>query len=154
MRRPTKPGRNSLPKRLKRSTSNPGRSGMVSPCARPTRYRASEPLDPGAQLDFPGPGAAVLSVYVQVVLRDLVGEEHPVRAALARPRVARAPRDPAVDDEVRDVDALGRELPRHALREAAQRELPHRERRRFGVALHARRGAGEENRPCAWPRGI
>src|SRR6267378_3283272 len=31
MRRPTKPGRKSLPNRLKRSTSNPGRSGMVSP---------------------------------------------------------------------------------------------------------------------------
>src|SRR5438445_9638333 len=104
---------------------------MVSPCA-------SEFLDPGPQLDFPGPGAAVLSVYVQVVLRDLVGVEHPVRAAFARSRIACGPRDPAVDDEVRDVDALWRELARHALCEAAQRELPHRERRRFGVALHAR----------------
>src|SRR6266446_8269210 len=111
---------------------------MVSP-------RASEFLDPGPQLDFPGPGAAVLSVYVQVVLRDLVGEEHTVRTALPRSRIARAPRDPAVDDEVRDVDSLRRELPRHALREAAQRELPHRERRRFGVALYARGRAGEEH---------
>src|SRR2546421_7496080 len=118
---------------------------MIFPCARLTRYGASELLDPGPQLDFPGPGAAVLSVYVQVVLRDLVGEEHPVRAALARSSIARATRDPAVDDEVRDVDALGRQLPRHALREATQRELSHRERRRFRVAFYARGSAGEEN---------
>src|SRR5712692_10429762 len=31
MRSPTKPGRKSLPNLLKRSTSNPGRSGMMSP---------------------------------------------------------------------------------------------------------------------------
>src|SRR5256885_12814350 len=102
---------------------------MIFPCARLTRYGASELLDPGPQLDLPSPGAAVLAVQVQVVLRDLVGVEHPVRAAFARSRIARAPGDPAVDDEVRDVDTLRRELARHALREAAQRELPHRERR-------------------------
>ncbi len=56
----------------------------------------------------------MLSVYVQVVLRDLVGEEHPVRAALARPRVARAVGDPAVDDEVRDVDAFRRPIAKGA----------------------------------------
>src|SRR2546421_5659492 len=105
---------------------------MIFPCARLTRYGASELLDPGPQLDFPGPRAAVLAVQVQVVLRDLVGEEHPVRAAPARSGIA-SPGDAAVDYEVCDVDSLRRELPRHALREAAQRELPHRERRRFGV---------------------
>src|SRR6267143_6528217 len=86
----------------------------------------------------------IYTLSLHDALRDLVGEEHPVRAALARSRFACAPRDPAVDDEVRDVDALGRQLPRHALREAAQRELPHRERRRFGVALDARGRAREE----------
>src|SRR2546425_6797214 len=57
--------------------------------------------------------------------------------------------DPAVDDEMRDVDTFRRQLARHALREAAQREFAHREGRRVRVALHARRGAGEENRARA-----
>src|SRR5258706_13412036 len=42
-----------------------------------------EPLDPGPQLDFPCPGAAVLPVCVQVVLRDFIGEEHRVLPAPA-----------------------------------------------------------------------
>ena len=52
----------------------------------------------------------------------------------------------AVDDEVGDVDALRRQLARHALRQPAQRELAHRERRRLRIALDARRGAGEQDR--------
>ena len=43
------------------------------------------------------------------------------------------------------------QLARHRLGEAAQRELAHGEGRRLGVALHAGRGAGEEDR--AAPRG-
>ena len=35
----------------------------------------SKTLHPGAQLDFPGPGAALLAVQLQVGLRDSVGIE-------------------------------------------------------------------------------
>ena len=59
-----------------------------------------------------------------------------------RARVA----DAAVDDEVRHVDALRLQLARQRLRQAAQRELAHGERRRLRIALHAGRGAGEEDR--------
>ena len=53
----------------------------------------------------------------------------------------------AVDDEMRDVHALRRQFPRHALRQAAQRELAHREGRRVRIALHAGRRAGQQDRP-------
>jgi hypothetical protein len=43
------------------------------------------------------------------------------------------------------MDAARAQLPRHALGEPPQSELAHREGRRFGIALHARRGAGEKN---------
>src|SRR4051794_28432430 len=92
----------------------------------------SEPLEPWPHLELPRPRAAVLAIDVQVVLRDLVGEEHAVVAALACPRVVRRA-DAAVDDEVRDMDVFRRELARHALREAAERELAHRERRRVRI---------------------
>ena len=44
------------------------------------------------------------------------------------------------------MDALRRQLARHALREAAQREFAHREGRGQRISLDARRGAGEEHR--------
>ena len=56
----------------------------------------------------------------------------------AAPLVADASNGAAVDDDMSDMDALRRQFARHALREAAQRELAHRERRRLGIALHAR----------------
>ena len=57
--------------------------------------------------------------------------------------------DRTVDHEVGDMDALRRQLARDALRQAAQGELAHRERRRELVALHAGRGAGEQDRALA-----
>ncbi len=54
--------------------------------------------------------------------------------------------DAAVDDDMRDMDALRRQLARHRLRQPAQRELAHGERRRLRIALHAGRGAGQEHR--------
>ena len=54
--------------------------------------------------------------------------------------------DAAVDDDMRHVDALRLQLARHALREPAQRELAHRERRRLRIALDAGGGAGEQDR--------
>ena len=53
--------------------------------------------------------------------------------------------DRPVDHEMGDVNALRRELPCHALGQTAQSELAHREWRRVLVALHARRGPGEED---------
>src|SRR5262245_16625076 len=78
----------------------------------------------------------MLAIDVQVVLRNLVRMELPVLGILS---------DSAVDDEMRDVNVLWSQFPRHALREPAQRELAHGEGRRLRVALHARRSAGEED---------
>src|ERR1700719_157376 len=81
--------------------------------------RLLELLDPGPQLDLPGPGAAVLAVDVQIALRDGLGGEHSVIAARGGPDIAARPRDAAVDDEMADMDVLGCELAGHALGEAA-----------------------------------
>src|SRR5579859_6855995 len=102
-----------------------------------------ELLHPGPELHLPRPRAARLVEHVQVRGGDGVGLEHRLQA---RGRFAAGARDRAVDHEVLDVDALRRELAGEALREAAQRELRHREGRRLRVALDARRGAGEEDR--------
>src|SRR6266849_5373589 len=61
----------------------------------------SERLDPGPQLDLPGPSAAVLAVEVEILLGDGVGVEQAVRAAPAGTRIARLA-DTAVDDEMTD----------------------------------------------------
>src|SRR5262244_2136708 len=102
----------------------------------------SELLHPGAELDLPGPGAARLAVNMEVGFGDGVGIEVVVGAAAGRA-------DGAIDDEMRDVDVLGRELARHALGQPAKRKLAHREGRRIGVALDAGRGAGEEDAAAA-----
>ena len=54
--------------------------------------------------------------------------------------------NPAVDDEVRDVDPLRREFAGQALRQSAQREFAHRERRRLRVAFDARRRTRQQDR--------
>src|SRR5260221_4885002 len=106
---------------------------------------ALEILHPRAQLDFPGPGAAVLTVDVQIGLRDRRRLEHPVGTA----RVAAQALYAAVDDAMGDMDVLRRKLARHALRQAAQPELAHREGGGIDIALDARRGAGEEDGAAA-----
>src|SRR5438067_2437426 len=82
-------------------------------------------LDPGAQLDFPRPGAARLAVELEIALRDRIGIEQAVGAALVGARVARLG-DAAVDDDVADMDVVRLQLAREALRQAAQRKLAHR----------------------------
>src|SRR5580704_11322412 len=101
-------------------------------------------LHPRPQFQFPGPGAARLLQHVPVALRDGVGIEHgsgPVGGLDTRGAA-----DAAVDHEMRDMDALRRQFARHALRQAAQRELAHRKRRRLRIALDAGGGAGEQDR--------
>ena len=115
-------------------------SGIAPPLAA-NRLKA---LDPGTHLDLPGPDAARLRKQVHIGGRNCVGVE--VRVLIVVRRASRT--DSAVDDDMRDVDALGRELARHALRESAQRELAHRERRRLREPLDAGRSAGEEHRAC------
>src|SRR5712691_6156124 len=99
---------------------------------------ALEILHPGPELDLPGPGAAVLAVDVEIGLRDRLRLEHAVGAAPVGARIAARSLDAAIDDEMRDMDVLRRQLARHALGEAAQTELAHRERCRVGIALDAR----------------
>src|SRR5207253_5339928 len=105
-------------------------------------------LDPGAQLDFPGPGAAVLAIEMEIAVGDRLGIEHRIGPALGEPGIAGAA-DPAVDHDVADMDVLRLQLPRQALREAAQGELAHREGGRAGIALDAGAGAGEQDRAAA-----
>src|SRR6516165_12630575 len=45
-----------------------------------------------------------------------------------------------------DVDSLWRQFTSQTLRQAAERKLTHGKGRRLGVALHARRCAGKQNR--------
>src|SRR5512143_2667437 len=101
----------------------------------------SEALDPGAKLHLPGPGAARLAMDMEIGIGDGVRIE-------SRLAVRILP-DAAIDDEMGDMDVLGRQLARHALCQPPQRELAHREGRRLGVALHAGRSAGEEDAAMA-----
>src|SRR5258708_8693935 len=106
---------------------------------------ALEILNPRAQLDLPGPGAAMLAVDVEIGLRNRRRLEHPVGTA----RIAAQPLDAAVDDEMGDMDVLRCKLARHALRQAAQPELAHREGGGIDIALDPRPGAGGEERAAA-----
>src|SRR5690348_15659113 len=90
----------------------------------------------------------MLAMDVEVGFRDRIGLQHAVGAALRASRIALLP-DPAVDYEMRDMDVLGLQLARHALREAAQAELAHCEGRRLRIALDARRGTREQDRAVA-----
>src|SRR5262249_55050991 len=57
--------------------------------------------------------------------------------------------DAGVDDEMRDMDVLRPELPRHALGDGAQAELGARKRRIADAAANARGRAGEEDAALA-----
>src|SRR5215831_14260322 len=76
--------------------------------------RPSEGLDPGPQFDFERPGAAWLAQDLDIGLGDRGGVERrvgPVRR-VGPAGAAHA----AVDDEVRDMDALRPQFSRRALR--------------------------------------
>src|SRR6266436_4438474 len=94
--------------------------------------RRSEFLHPRPQLNLPRPGAAGLMDEVYVGAGDGVGIKQAVRI-VGRIRPARA-FYAAVDDDMRDMNALGRKLARHALRKSTQREFPHGERWRLWIA--------------------
>src|ERR1051326_2936286 len=102
----------------------------------------SEILDPGTELDLPGPGAALLPVEIEIAVGNGVRIEQRVGAARGALRVG----DSAVDHDVADMDVLRLQLAREALGEAAQRELAHREGGRARVAFDAGAGAREQDR--------
>src|SRR5258708_15827363 len=105
-------------------------------------------LDPGPQLDLPGPGAARLAVQREIGLGDRVRVEEPVRAAFVGARVAFLG-DAAIDNDVAYMDILRLQFASEALREAAQGKFAHRERRRIWIALDRGAGPGEEDRAVA-----
>src|ERR1700733_9142795 len=109
---------------------------------RPAGRPVLESLDPRSELDLPGPGAARLAVELEIGLGDRVGGEQPVRPALVGARIGILG-DAAVDHNVADMDVFRLQLAGEALRQAAQRKLAHRERRRARVALYRGAGAGE-----------
>src|SRR5439155_9237784 len=74
---------------------------------------ASKLLHPGPQLQLPAPGTARLLQNVPIALRDRIGIEHRIR--LVRGLGTRRAADAAVDDEMRDMDAVRREFACHAL---------------------------------------
>src|SRR5580704_17248929 len=70
------------------------------------RAADSKFLDPGPQLDFRGPGAAVLPQQVEIILRDRIRSEHAV-GPVGRFGAACAA-DSAVDHEMGYVNTLRR----------------------------------------------
>src|SRR2546428_10630262 len=114
-------------------------------------------LSPGfhvrAQVHLEGPRITRLRVQVPVVLCDVFRVQDAVlllqRVALGELRANEFRVDGAIDHDVRNVDALGAELARHALRESAQRVLGAGECREVGGAADARRRTGEEDRAAA-----
>src|SRR5690349_5884968 len=106
-------------------------------------------LDPRPEIELVRPGAARLLVEAPVILRDGIGIEDAVlllqRITLREIVADEGGVDGAVDDGVRDMDAAGPELPRHALRQRAQRVLGAGEGRKACAAAYARGGAGEQD---------
>src|SRR5262245_16273450 len=98
------------------------------------RVLSSPCLEPWAQVHFVRPGAALLQVELPVDFRYRVGVQDavliPQLVSLGEHLADELGVDGAVDDDVRDVDALGPELARHTLRQGAQRMLAAGERRK------------------------
>src|SRR5262249_31617023 len=115
-------------------------------------------LPVGAHVELERPGVARLAIELPIGLRDR-GRIHElvrleplerVRArALLDAFAYESGVDAGVDDEMRDMDVLRPELPRHALGDGAQAELGARKRRIADAAANARGRAGEEDAALA-----
>src|SRR5262249_37901764 len=116
------------------------------PISQPHRYRASELLDIGPEIQLERPHARRLQVQLIVRLRDRVGIEHCIRAALGYAAALAVALDLAVDDDVGYVDALRLEFARHALRERAQPEFAAGKVVEIRAPAQAGGRAGEEDR--------
>ncbi len=86
-------------------------------------------LQPRSQLNLPCPHAAVLAMYVEILLRYRVWVQ-PLVLSAAVSRLRPATRDATVDNEVCNVNIFRGELSRHALSHSPQGELAHRKWRR------------------------
>lgn len=80
----------------------------------------------------------------KVLFRDRSRIEHGI--GFAGGLAAGGAPNSTVDDEVRHMDPLRRQLPGHALRKAPQRELRHGEGSRLRIAFDAGRSAREKDR--------
>src|SRR5712692_9698054 len=107
----------------------------------------------GPQVDFLGPGRLRLAMEVPVCLGYRFDAEQAVLASFAddfRATVTQAIAvDAAVDDGVCNMDAPWAVIARHALREHAQAGLGSGEMREAGLAAHAARRAGEQDRAAS-----
>src|SRR5262249_18485139 len=110
-------------------------------------------LHPRPQIHLVRPGALRLAVQLPIDLRDRLGIENAAtileRRALGKIAADEFSIDGAVDHHVCDVDALGPQLPRHALGQRAQRVLRPRECREARATAHTCRGAREQDRAPA-----
>ncbi len=99
------------------------------------------------------PGVARLHVELPVHLGDMVGVQNPVlllqSVALGERVANEGGVDRAVDDRMRDMDALRPELPRHALRQRPEREFRARKGAEARAPAKACRRAGKDDRALA-----
>src|ERR1700758_2990461 len=106
-----------------------GSSAMAAPTVAAWRQarKRSPGLDPRPEIELVRPGAARLAMKEPVILGNGVGCEDAVLGlqgiALGEIVADELGVDGAVDDAVRDVNAEGSELARHALRQRAEREF-------------------------------
>src|SRR5215831_9091203 len=115
---------------------------------------ASPFLREGPDLPLERPRVARLLVNLPISLGDSGRAHQPARIEIGERRLALALLDavahpfridPRIDDQMRDMDALGTELARRALGHRAQAELGAGKRRIADAAALASRGAGEED---------
>ena len=110
----------------------------------------SKTFDPGPEFDLKRPGATRLAQHVNISLRNGVRIERAIRIV----RRIRPPRSayPAIDDEVRHMNAFWPKLPRRTLCEARSANLPMANAAECGKPLVLADAPVRRMAPC--PRGI
>src|SRR4029078_9955254 len=90
------------------------------------------------------PRIARLIKDMQIALRDGIGIKQRVRLVWRLDPARTA--DASIDPKIGDLNPLRCQFASHALCQAAQRELAHREGRRLCIAFHTGGRAGKEDR--------
>src|ERR1700722_4606804 len=113
--------------------------------------RGLELLGPGTHVELVSPGAPMLTMQHQIHFGDLVWGPHAVRAEtrfdIGNKCADTNAIDDAIDDHMRNVDALRTEFPGNALRGHPESPLRRGERREISTAAQTPGGAGEDDRP-------